>query len=106
MTDFIRINRPRVDKINAILATIHKSARSNKISDDDLRALLAPVAVPRPSRPAPEPVPTPIKPPATLREAPHNHQIAGFVASLPREQLPSYITHLVNRLCEKVEPAA
>ncbi len=104
MTDFIRINQPRVEAINATLAMIHKSARSNKISDDDLRALLAHVTVPRPSRPATE-MPT-AKPPATLREAPHIHQIAGFVASLPRDHLPSYITHLVNRLCEQAEAAS
>ena len=43
------------------------------------------------------------KPPATLRETPHQLQIAGFVASLPSEHLSSYITHLVNRLCEQAE---
>ena len=36
-----------------------------------------------------------------LREAPHIQQIAEFVADLPSEHLPSYITHLVNRLCER-----
>ncbi len=44
-----------------------------------------------------------VKRPTTLRETPHIQQIAGFVASLPSEQLPSYITHLVNRLCEMAE---
>ncbi len=44
-----------------------------------------------------------VKRPTTLRETPHIQQIATFVASLPSEQLPSYITHLVNRLCEQAE---
>ncbi len=109
MTEFQRINGPRVAKIGSIISTIYKSARSNKISGEDLTALMAPVANrlhgPRCGEVTVEASPA-IKPPATLREAPHIHQIAGFVASLPREQLPSYITHLVNRLCEQVEPEA
>ncbi len=44
-----------------------------------------------------------VKRPAVWREPPHIQQIAGFVASLPSEHLPSYITHLVNRLCEQAE---
>ena len=44
-----------------------------------------------------------VKRPTTLRETPHIQQIAEFVASLPSEHLPSYITHLVNRLCEQAE---
>ncbi len=111
MTDFHRINQPRIDKIGATIATIRKSARSQKISDEDVAELLAPVAAsvgaqsaesvspavtPAQVETAPQPRPT-----TPLREAPHIHQIAGFVASLPREQLPSYITHLVNRLCEE-----
>ncbi len=106
MTDFTRINQPRVDKINAMISVVFKSARSNRTEGDEVNALLDPIRDRLGSTPAPQPVPTPVKPPATLREAPHIQQIAGFVASLPREQLPSYITHLVNRLCEKVEPAA
>ena len=50
--------------------------------------------------PPAEPV---VKRPTTLRETPHIQQIAEFVASLPSEHLPSYITHLVNRLCEQAE---
>ncbi len=115
MTDFDRINQPRIDKIKAMIATIRKSAHSQKISDEDVAELLAPVAasVGAQSAEAVSPATTPAQAkdappacPATLREAPHIHQIAGFVASLPREQLPSYITHLANRLCEKVEPTA
>ncbi len=98
MSDFIRINQPRVEAINATLAMIHKSARSNKISDDDLRALLAPVAVPRPSLPA-EPETTP-KPRPVWRDPPHQDRIGRFVADVPRDHVRIYITHLVNRLCE------
>ncbi len=112
MTAFTRINQPRVEKIEAMIATIRKSARSQKISDEDVAELLAPVATQlavshtEPSVEADTPPAVPaIKPPATLREAPHIHQIAGFVAALPSEQLPSYITHLVNRLCEMAEQA-
>ncbi len=112
MTDFHRINQPRIDQIGAMIATIRKSARSQKISDEEVAEMLAPVAasVGAQSVEAVSPATTPAQvkdaPPATLREAPHIHQIAGFVASLPREQLPSYITHLANRLCEQVEAAA
>ncbi len=117
MPDFTRINTPRVEKITAMIATILKSARSQRIADEDVAALLAPVSdqlavlfecdgTPAPAAPV-EPVgaTTSIKPPTTLRDAPHVHQIAGFVAALPSEQLPSYITHLVNRLCEQAEQA-
>ncbi len=54
--------------------------------------------IPPPAEPA-----APAKRPAVWREPPHIQQIAGFVASLPSEHLPSYITHLVNRLCEQAE---
>ncbi len=100
MSDFIRINQPRVEAINATLDMIHKSARSNKISDDDLRALLAPVAVPRPSRPANEAKP---KPRPIWREPVHEREIARFVADIRPEHVERYITHLVNRLCEMAE---
>ncbi len=117
MSDFTRINAPRVAKIEARLSVIRKSARSQNIGNDEIAALLAPVVdMVTLALSAPPPLPrepivgygtaaAPIKPPATLREAPHIHQIAGFVAALPSEQLPSYITHLVNRLCEQAEQA-
>ncbi len=54
--------------------------------------------IPPPADPA-----APAKRPAVWREPPHIQQIAAFVASLPSEHLPSYITHLVNRLCEQAE---
>ncbi len=41
--------------------------------------------------------------PAPLRKAPHILQIGTFVDSLPFEQLPSYLTHIANRLCEAAE---
>ncbi len=112
MTEFQRVNGPRVTKIGSMISTIYKSARSNKISGVDLTELMAPIANrlhgPRCGEVTVEAAPAvnPIKPPAMLRDTPHIHQIAGFVASLPREQLPSYITHMVNRLCERVEPEA
>ncbi len=97
MSDFTRINQPRVEAINATLAMIHKSAHSNKISDDDLRTLLAPVAVPRPSRPATE---VEAKPRPVWRDPPHQDRIGRFVADVPRDHVEIYITHLVARLCE------
>ncbi len=42
---FTRINQPRVAKIEATIATIRKSARSNRISPEDVAALLAPIAL-------------------------------------------------------------
>lgn len=43
MTEFERINSPRVDKILAMLATIGKSAKSNKVSEEELESLLSPL---------------------------------------------------------------
>ena len=43
MSDFERINAPRVDKIVDMLRVIAKSAKSNKASDEEVAALLAPV---------------------------------------------------------------
>jgi hypothetical protein len=112
MTEFARINAPRVATILAKLGQIAKSANSQRISDEDVTELLAPVAAQFTATPPAETnVPLThgesaeisegrIRKLPALREAPHIHQIAGFVASLPRDQLPSYITHLVNRVCE------
>ena len=108
MTDFARINQPRVAKIEAMIATIRKSAKSQKISAVEVSDLLSPIAAHLDGALAEAPPKAPaepetVKPPATLRDAPHIQQIAGFVASLPREQLPSWITHVANRLCDEAE---
>ncbi len=118
MPDFTRINLPRVEKITALILTIRKSARSQKISDKDVAEMLAPVAS-LACGPTTAEVTTIITPPSVdadtppakalpkarpiWRDPPHIEQIAGFVAALPNEQIPSYITHLVNRLCEQAE---
>ena len=44
MTDFERINQPRVEKITAMLEVIEKSGRSNRAGEGDYTALLKPVA--------------------------------------------------------------
>lgn len=44
MTDFERINGPRVEKIIGMLDTISKSANSQRVSEQEIAALLAPVA--------------------------------------------------------------
>jgi hypothetical protein len=44
MTDFVRINQPRVEKILAMLDTIDKSARSQRVPDSETAALLQPIA--------------------------------------------------------------
>ena len=61
---------------------------------------VGPGTTPAQSGPGPQP-----KRSTCLREAPHIQQIAEFVAALPNEHLASYITHLVNRLCEQAEQA-
>ena len=57
MSDFTRINAPRVGKILETLAIIDKSARSNGATPEDVAALLAPIgwrfATPQTSAPAP-----------------------------------------------------
>ncbi len=106
MARFTNTNQPRVDKIVAMITTIRKSAKSNRIGDDALAALLAPVSALVGDTATPEPVAAPARPLGALCKAPHILQIAEFVAALPREQLPSYITHIVNRLCEAAEISA
>lgn len=43
MTDFERINGPRVEKIKDMIAVIEKSARSNKVRPDEIHSLMKPV---------------------------------------------------------------
>ena len=43
MNDFTRVNAPRVEKMVAMLETIFKSARSNRVDDRDVQQLLAPL---------------------------------------------------------------
>lgn len=43
MTDFERINAPRVEKMRAMLETVYKSARSNKAEDAQVADLLRPL---------------------------------------------------------------
>lgn len=43
MSDFQRINAPRIEKIEAILGQIEKSARSQRVSEEERAALLAPL---------------------------------------------------------------
>lgn len=44
MTEFERINAPRVQKIIAMLEVIDKSARSQRIGEAEIASLLAPIA--------------------------------------------------------------
>ena len=58
MSEFLRINRPRVERIRAILALIDKSARSQRASAAERAELLDPLAellapAPRPENRAP-----------------------------------------------------
>ncbi len=114
MTDFTRINQPRVEMIGDILAMIRRSAHSQKISDEDVAELLAPVAAlvcgptttkahttvvscyvdkagPGPAKPAPA---------LPMAETPHYHRIGAFVDNLPAEHLENYITSITGRLCD------
>ena len=45
------------------------------------------------------------KPRPVWRDPPHQDQIARFVADVPSDQVSSYITHLVHRLCERADAA-
>ena len=51
MSEFLRINQPRIDKILKMLDTIETSARSNKATDQ-LAALLEPKGEGRERRPS------------------------------------------------------
>ena len=126
MTDFHRINAPRIAKIEAMIATIRKSAKAQKISAGDVAELLAPVAalvapVPtvtivsdvekqRIAEAGPggyialPPDETPKGLPRTVwKTPPHILQIDRFVADLQPLHLPIYIKHLVHRLCERAD---
>ncbi len=106
MTDFNRINQPRIAKIAAMIETVRRSARSNKISNDDVGRVLAPVAALVCGLTAPEtptddaPAPEAPKPRLIWRDPPHEREIARFVADIRPDHVERYITHLVNRLCE------
>jgi hypothetical protein len=54
---------------------------------------------------APRAEPPPAPRSAPLSAAKHIHQIAAFVASIPVELRPSYMTHLANLLCEDARSA-
>ena len=54
---------------------------------------------------APRAEPPPAPRPAPLSKAPHLLQIGTFVDALPLEQLPSWITAIVNRICGAAEEA-
>lgn len=45
MTEFERINKPRVEKILKMLDTIATSARSNGADEDEINELLAPIGI-------------------------------------------------------------
>ena len=119
---FERVILPRVKRaVEAVALIGNGAARNYETTPEEIVELLAEVraaleavegryakhlgsattpTITPPSVEADAPV---VKRPTTLRETPHIQQIAEFVASLPSEHLPSYITHLVNRLCEQAE---
>ncbi len=117
MSDFERINQPRVDKIVAALAVIRKSARSNRADPVEAYRLTLPIRDalvvafdPGDSIEAKaeewrqltaEPPVAPKR--TTILEAPHIMRIGEFVAGLPIEHLAPMITHLTNRICEELE---
>ena len=104
MTEFARINQPRIARIEAAISTIQKSGRSNKVSYEDLAAIMEPIAAllrgttELRSTTESETV-TPAKP-IPLSQAPHIHRIGAFVDGIPRHLLTSYLTHISNRICE------
>ena len=123
---FERVIVPRVDKAAKAVALVGNGAsRDYETTSEEIAGLLAGVrevleavearyarhlgsattpTITPPSAEADTPPAGPVvKRPTTLRETPHIQQIAAFVASLPSAHLPSYITHLVNRLCEQAE---
>ncbi len=104
MTDFIRINQPRIDKINDILAMIRKSATSQDVAMLEVMSLMGEVKLHLP--PSQETVEAPTTPQAKkapalpMSETPHYHRIGAFVDNLPAEHLEYYIGSITGRLCE------
>jgi hypothetical protein len=125
MTDFIRINTPRVEKIAAMIATIHKSAKSQKASEGDLFGLLGSVrnalgnkvvvvaeiadtdkAFIAAAGPGAAVHVMPADVPARVEIAMSNwsrDRIPLNVDDIPDNQLTAYATQIVARLCDAVE---
>ena len=106
MSDFVRINQPRVAKILSTLDQVRKSARSQRPDPVEIAELLDPVhlelmalaghkTAPKASDPTDDPGPV-----LPILEAPHFHRISAFVAQLPAGHIPSYMTYLMCRLCD------
>ena len=120
MTDWNKVAPKRAENAIKALALVAKTAgraydvpateaaqmvEQLRAALDDVQAAFEargvdPGVIPAQSDPGPQP-----KRSTCLRETPHIQQIAEFVADLPSEHLPSYITHLVNRLCEQADAA-
>ena len=120
MTDWNRVAPKRADNAVKALGLVAKTAARHYDVPaaeaaqmiEQLRAALDDVLVayeargvgsgviPAQSEPAPEAKPCPV-----WRDPPHQDQIARFVADVPSDQVSSYITHLVHRLCERADAA-
>ncbi len=112
MPDFTRINQPRVEKINDILAMIWKSANSQGVPLAEINALLdgvkcqpraAAVVSDAERQQIADAGPGPVvltKPRPIWRDPPHQDRIGRFVADIRPEHCEIYIQHLVSRLCE------
>ena len=117
MSDFTRINAPRVKKIKALLAMIHKSAHSQKADPDEVRGMLHDLAVFASiagGPPAPAPAPSVALREMSARVAEWASVVAEIramtytraiqVAScIPDHRVGTVMAHLTDRLCKMAE---
>lgn len=119
MTEFARINQPRVDKILAALDTIEKSARSNRTEAAEVAELLAPLAERIAALTA---APDQAEGTATVEAASpavadeafaaaldavravHYHRVGLLADAVPEIAVAPLVTQLVNRLAERPAP--
>ncbi len=122
MNDFERINAPRVEKIEAMIATIRKSATSQKINPEEVAALFSSHLPPDvagaaglvfktssdsdgPTNPPTEVVSAVPAAPVSARapEGWKRDDIRLNVSNIPANQLSFYATQIVARMGEIVD---
>jgi hypothetical protein len=105
MSDFERINGPRVERLIEIIEMIRKSAKSQKVTDEAVNALLSrafagsPADTSEPESAPQAPAPAVKRPSEVMEWA----DVPKLVASIPDQLLGSVATQLTHRLCERFE---
>lgn len=111
MTDFHRINAPRVEKLVATLEVIDKSARSNKATAGEWAALLGPVTSfiegvaggVSPAAPEDHPKPAPTPAPQRGTRVPQWATVRAMAEKAPLGDLTVAMAVYLNRIDEALK---